>query len=295
MKGECLPLDIRQVYNDGHLDFVAQLFGNYTHQYILTVSLQSSIFTMATLEPTFRSYIECINEERWQDLPNFASFPLDFNGEVICAPEAFADKVKAAGHLQLDIDAITVDEQTQRLGATLVARLRVASAATTNTANPTGREQSMIWAENGKISKVATMVDDDDDDVLQRQLSEPGSVSAPDLIATYNPEATGKRLLSGRELEDVYRAYISCINAQTMAADLPRFCHPHVVHNARRLSLEEYRLLIQEAFTAVPDIVFGIDAVVADETAQRVAARLRFTGTPTGKLSGAEPTGRGGE
>ncbi|KAI0428056.1 hypothetical protein F5Y09DRAFT_314296 [Xylaria sp. FL1042] len=240
---------------------------------------------MASPASIFRSFIECLNEARWQDLTNFASFPLDFNEEDINAPEALADKFKAVGRGQLDIDAITVDEQTQRLGATLVVKLHLAEAATRDL---TERRQIITWAENGKISKVATLVDDDD---LQRQLSEPGYVSTPDLIATYSPSTT-RTTLSTRELEDTYRAYISCINAQTMATDLPRFCHPHVIHNAKRLSLEEYRLLIQEAFTAVPDIVFGIDTVVADERAQRVAVRLEFTGTPTGKLAGAEPTGR---
>ncbi|KAI1419807.1 SnoaL-like polyketide cyclase-domain-containing protein [Xylaria sp. FL1777] len=244
---------------------------------------------MATIESTFRSYIECINEERWQDLPKFVSFPLDFNGEEIHAPEAFADKVAAAGYLQHEIDAVTVDEDAQRLGATLVAKLLPAEAATNKTSNLTARKQSMVWAKNGKIYKVATIVDDDD---VQRQLSEPGYVSAPDLIATYSPGATGKKTLSTRELEDIYRAYISCINAQTTATDLPRFCHPNVVHNTRRLPLDQYRLLMQDAFTAIPDIVFGIDTVVADERAQRVAVRLQFTGTPTGTFAGAEPTGR---
>ncbi|KAI1312074.1 SnoaL-like polyketide cyclase-domain-containing protein [Xylaria venustula] len=238
---------------------------------------------MTAIEQTFRSFVGCINEERWQDIPNFASFPLDCNGEHIRNPEALADKVKSAEHLKLDIDAVTADEQAQRLGATLVAKSHPTKPASDETKYRAEKRQSIIWVKNGKISKVATLVDDGND--VQRQ---PGY---PDLIAGYTPEAAQKTL-STRELEDTYRAYISCINAQTMATDLPRFCHPRVTHNAKRLSLEEYRLLIQEAFTAIPDIVFGIDTVVADERAQRVAVRLQFTGTPTGRISGAEPTGR---
>ncbi|KAI0539013.1 SnoaL-like polyketide cyclase-domain-containing protein [Xylaria digitata] len=243
---------------------------------------------MAALESIFRSYIQCIHEERWQDVLNFASFPLNYNGEDILTPEAFADKVKAVGRLQLDIDAITVDAQTQRLGATLLAKLRLTVAATNKTVNVTEQQQSIIWVEDGKISKVATISDHDG---VQRQLSELGYVLTPDLIATYSPDTTGKNL-SARELGDTYRSYIGCINAQTMATELSRFCHPHLIHNTRRLSLEEYRLLIQEAFTTVPDIIFGVDTVIADERAQRVAVRLELIGTPTGKLSGAEPTGR---
>ncbi|GAW11040.1 hypothetical protein ANO14919_003790 [Xylariales sp. No.14919] len=244
---------------------------------------------MTVIETIFASYIQCINEERWQDLSNFSSFPLNYNEEDIPTSEAFAHKIKAVGRLQLDVDAITVDAQTQRLGVSLLAKLRSNGAATDKTVNSTGQSQSMIWVEGGKISKVATMFDHDN---VQRQLSEPGYVSTPDLVASYSPATTGQNL-STRELEDTYRSYIGCINAQAMSTGLPRFCHPHVIHNARRLSLEEYRLLIQEAFTAVPDIIFGVDTVVADEKAQRVAVRLEFTGTPTGELSGAEPTGRG--
>ncbi|GAW25914.1 putative ester cyclase [Rosellinia necatrix] len=102
----------------------------------------------------------------------------------------------------------------------------------------------------------------------------------------------GQRRLSTSELESTYRAYIGCINARTTATGLPRFCHGHVTHNATRLSLDGYRALIQQTLAAVPDIVFAVDILVADEVAQRVAARLRFSGTPTGELAGAKPTGR---
>ncbi|KAI2613326.1 polyketide cyclase SnoaL-like domain-containing protein [Hypoxylon sp. NC1633] len=78
-----------------------------------------------------------------------------------------------------------------------------------------------------------------------------------------------------------------------MAAELPRFCHPLVIHNTKALSTERYRLLIQEALRANPDISIGIHTVVADERAQRVAARLQFAGTPVGELAGAKPNGRG--
>ncbi|KAJ2974856.1 hypothetical protein NUW58_g8525 [Xylaria curta] len=248
---------------------------------------------MATAKTIYTSYIQCINEERWHDLSKFASFPLNLNGETIPSPEALEDKLKAGERLQLDIDAITADEQTQRLGAALLAKLQLKDS---DNRAIDFIEQSIIWIENGKICRVATTRDHDE---VERQLAGVQHVPTPDLISGYSTnnglrDATGK-VLSTRELEDTYRAYIGCINAQTMAMELSRFCHSHVTHNATRLSLDEYRGLIQEAFTAVPDIVFGIDTVIADEEAQRVAVRLEFTGTPTGRLAGAEPTGRSGE
>ncbi|KAI3336305.1 SnoaL-domain-containing protein [Xylariaceae sp. AK1471] len=240
---------------------------------------------MASVETIYRSFIQCINEERWQDLLHFASSPLSFNGQDVSLPEAFADIIKAGGRIQLDLDVITVDERTWRLGATVLAKLQPARGAANNTVE--FMQQHLTWVKDGKITKVDDMVDYDD---LGRQLSDPSYSPTPDLIGGYGG-VTGKRL-STRELEETYRAYIGCINAQTMATDLPKFCHPQVIHNTKPLSLEEYRLLIQEAFTAIPDIVFGIDTVVADEGAQRIAVRLEFTGTPTGKFADAEPTGR---
>lgn len=248
--------------------------------------------TMTTITQIFNSYIECLNEERWYDLPEFVSFPHRINKGTVASPQAFGDRFATLARLHLEVDAITADEKTQRLGATITVDIYPHDKTQTKT---TEREQILVWAENGKICQVATLTEKEDP---RRQGSEPDHGPTSDLIATYaaetNPMEESKRL-SRTELEDTYRAYIGCINAQTMVAELPRFCHPHVVHNARRLSLEEYRGLIQEAFTVVPDIVFGIDTVIPDERAQRVAVRLEFTGTPTGIMAGAEPTGNSGE
>jgi predicted ester cyclase len=243
---------------------------------------------MANSETIYRSFVQCINEERWGDLLNFASSPLNLNGQDVSLPEAFADKIKAAGRLQLKLDAITVDKQTWRLGATVLAKLQAANGARKDTAE--FMQQHLIWAKDGKITKIDDMVDNDD---LGRQLSDPGYSPTPDLIGDHGG-VTGKKL-STRELEETYRAYIGCINAQKMATGLQNFCHSQVVHNTKALSIEEYRLLIQQAFTAIPDIVFAIDTVVADEEAQRVAVRIELTGTPTGQLAGADPTGSSGE
>ncbi|KAI8627324.1 SnoaL-domain-containing protein [Xylariaceae sp. FL1651] len=240
---------------------------------------------MASIESSYRSFLQCINEERWQALLNYASSPLNLNGENVLPLSAFADKIKAAGRTELVVDAITVDERTRRLGATVLTKYQPKG---TTDKTISFIEHHLIWVEDdGKISKMGTMLDHDE---LHRQLSDPSYSSTPDLIGDYGTVAG--RAISTRELEETYRAYIGCINAQTMEAKLSKFCHPEVIHNAKTHSLEQYRLLIQEAFTAVPNIVFGIDTVIADEKVQRVAVRLEFTGTPTGKLAGIEPTGR---
>ncbi|KAI1360512.1 hypothetical protein F5Y08DRAFT_46158 [Xylaria arbuscula] len=246
---------------------------------------------MATITQIFKSYIECVNEERWHDLPEVVSFPHKINKGVVDSPQVFADRFASIARLHLEVDATTADEKTQRLGATITVNVYALGNPESKT---TEREQILVWAKDGKIYQVATLTEKEDPRGQGEDTEHDGSPQ-PDLIATYTAQTTPtdeSKKLSRTELEDTYRAYIGCINTQAMTTELPRFCHAHVVHNARRLSLEDYGGLIQEAFTAVPDIVFGIDTVVPDERAQRIAVRLEFTGTPTGTMAGAEPTGK---
>ncbi|KAI1406066.1 SnoaL-domain-containing protein [Hypoxylon fuscum] len=240
---------------------------------------------MADIEATYRSVIECINERRWKDLPRYF------------ASESYAAEIKLAGGVEIAVDAITVDrESCQRLAATIIVRFKSARANNEGAA-PAGRavcfmEQHVNWFTEGKLSKTLILVDRDE---MQHQLSNPEASNTPDLIGQEPlKDALDVRrgMLSTRELDDTYRAYIGCINAQTMKTELHRFCHPQVVHNTKTLTVDGYRLLIEEAFTAIPDIIFGLHTVIADEKTQRVFARIEFTGTPVRMFAGAKPNGR---
>ncbi|RYO77695.1 hypothetical protein DL766_002840 [Monosporascus sp. MC13-8B] len=77
-----------------------------------------------------------------------------------------------------------------------------------------------------------------------------------------------------------------------MESKLPIFRHPQVLHNNKALALDNYRQLMQDAITAIPDINFGVHTLIADEEAQRVAVRLEFTGTPVKAIRDIQPTGR---
>lgn len=258
---------------------------------------------MSTMEAIFTGFIECINDERWEDLRGFVYFPLNLNEGNIVDPDAFADRIRNTGRIHIVVDAITQNKHTGYMGATSVSELRVKPPPSSPSKAKDSEEEKTIMfteqyilkIEDGKITKLYTIPDEDDH--IRRQLADPTYSPTPDLIAAHTTTApeTEQKKLSTSELEDLYRAYIACINAQTMARDLPRFCHDEVVHNAKRHDLTSYRGLMEEAFAAIPDIVFGIAAVVADEEAQRIAVRLAFSGTPTGTLAGVEPNGRSGE
>lgn len=262
------------------------------------------------MEAIFTGFIQCINDERWEDLREFISFPLNLNEGNIVDPDAFADRIRNAGRIHIVVDAITLNKHKGYMGATSVCKLRVkpppSSSPSKAKEGGAGEEEKTIMfteqyilkIKDGKITKLYTIPDEDEH--IRRQLADPTYSPTPDLIAahttntntTRTPGGEKETKLSTRGLGDVYRAYIACINAQTMARDLPRFCHDEVVHNAKRHDLTSYRGLMEETFAAIPDIVFGIAAVVADEDAQRVAVRLAFSGTPTGPLAGVQPNGR---
>ncbi|KAI1173721.1 SnoaL-like polyketide cyclase-domain-containing protein [Nemania sp. FL0916] len=225
------------------------------------------------MEAIFRSYIQCVNDDSLEDLPDIMWFPLALDGGSIPSAEVLVKFIRSAARLHIDIDALTTNEETQCLAAKLVKTQDGEDSTIGYT------QQAIVRVQNGKISRINSLAEEAE---VQRLRS--------DLISAYD-HGSGDARLSARELEDTYRNYIGSINARTMVADLPKFCHLQVTYNAERLPLEKYRGLMDAAIAAIPDVVFGIDALVVDAPAQRVAARIQFDGTPTGPFAGVEPTG----
>ncbi|RYC59533.1 hypothetical protein CHU98_g6667 [Xylaria longipes] len=244
---------------------------------------------MAVNESLFRSYVQCINQDRWRDLPDVLVFPLKFNGDIIPTPEAFENIGTTKGSIKLSTDAFTVDNDAGRLGVTSIVELRPKSCP-----DRTVRfmKQTIVWIKDGKIWKIITSGTPEQE--VERQLFWPGYDFTPDAISTYSDGhyKAGRQHVSAQALESAYINYVGCINGRTMQSRLPTYCQLHVIHNSSRHSRDEYRLLIQEFIVAIPDINIGLETIVVDHATQRVAVRLELTGTPTGKLSGVEPTGR---
>ncbi|KAI5917388.1 SnoaL-domain-containing protein [Camillea tinctor] len=248
---------------------------------------------MGDIEATFRSFVTCLNEKRWNDLPQYATLPFTKDGEQF-TPQSYAAWAGSVGEFELTVDSVTVDREANQLASTVLVKFKPEGAVMG--LEPTGSaisfvEQHINWFSGGKLSQ--TLILGDRDEIIRR-LSDPQSSSTtPDLLIRGEWGRVSGKTLSTLELKQTYRAYIDCINAQTLDADsLAKFCHLRVVHNAKTLSVLEYGLLIQEAFTAIPDIVFELHSVVADERRQRVAARIEFRGTPVGPMAGAKANGR---
>ncbi|KAI1092409.1 SnoaL-domain-containing protein [Rostrohypoxylon terebratum] len=253
---------------------------------------------MTSIEQVYRRIVKSVNERKWEDLPRYMTSHLIRNGQDY-TPESYAAEIKLFGgggaSVELTVDALTVDQESQRLAATVLVRAELAGASDEGGAQQVSfTEQQFLWFENGKVSTLFTLADGEE---LRRQKSDPGYRHTPDLISLHSPPAPSQHVagakLSAGELEALYREYIGCINTQTMETGLHRYCHYQVVHNTKTLTRDQYRILIQEARTAVPDIVFNVSIVVADEASQLLAARLEFSGTPVGVMAGAKPNGRG--
>lgn len=91
------------------------------------------------------------------------------------------------------------------------------------------------------------------------------------------------------DLEDVYRAYIACLNAQDWGR-LGEYVHAEANHNARPLGVAGYRAMLEQDYREIPDLQFHIALLVAD--AGHVAARLQFDCTPVGEFLGLPVNGQ---
>jgi predicted ester cyclase len=91
------------------------------------------------------------------------------------------------------------------------------------------------------------------------------------------------------ELANIYRAYITCLNAQDWAK-LGQFVHDGASHNGRTFGLSGYRAMLERDFAEIPDLHFNIELLVADPPV--IASRLRFDCTPKGKFLGLDVNGK---
>lgn len=82
-----------------------------------------------------------------------------------------------------------------------------------------------------------------------------------------------------RDLRDVYRGYIACLNQQDWAA-LGQFVDDDVHYNDLRVGLNGYREMLERDYRQIPDLHFNIRFLIADP--DHIAARLDFACTPLG-------------
>jgi predicted ester cyclase len=95
--------------------------------------------------------------------------------------------------------------------------------------------------------------------------------------------------MTERDLADVYRDYIACLNKQDWLR-LGQFVHDEACHNGQRFGLSGYRKMLERDFSEIPDLNFNIQLLISDPP--YIASRLSFECTPKGRFLGLGINGK---
>ena len=249
---------------------------------------------MAPIEATYNAFIQCLNRRQWGHLGTYLHTTFAKNNQH-WTPETYAAKIKSAGDIEFQICVVAVDQESQTLASTLLVTWKPSSPVMG--IEPSGKtitlvEKHVNWFLEGQITRIIDLADRE---AIYRQLSNPEAISSPDVdIATWSNHAAKGSVFSQQSLESIYRVYVGCINERTTKDRLDKLVHPQLIFNGMSMSLDAYGDALRVIASAIPDLVVEIDAIVIDEKAQRVAARLISTGTAAKSLFGIEPAdGRG--
>nr|WP_090280827.1 ester cyclase [Mycolicibacterium komanii]CRL77032.1 SnoaL-like polyketide cyclase [Mycolicibacterium komanii] len=94
--------------------------------------------------------------------------------------------------------------------------------------------------------------------------------------------------MSERDLSDVYREYLRCLNERRWS-DLGVYVADRLSYNGKDMTLADYHALLEADTTATPDLRYDPEIVLVDD--RMVACRLYFRCTPRQTFLGIEPTG----
>jgi predicted ester cyclase len=94
--------------------------------------------------------------------------------------------------------------------------------------------------------------------------------------------------MSKGDLLAVYHDYLECLNERQWPR-LGEFVADVLSYNGKRMSLGDYRAMLEADTYAIPDLQFRPEVLLAND--QVVACRLFFRCTPRHPFLGFEPTG----
>jgi predicted ester cyclase len=95
--------------------------------------------------------------------------------------------------------------------------------------------------------------------------------------------------MANTDLETRYRAYLDVLNERRLD-DLVHYVHDELSYNDEAFTRRQYQDLIAGDISAIPDLRFNADIIVAG--GDRVACRLVFDCTPQHEFLGFSPNGK---
>lgn len=240
---------------------------------------------MTNIGTIFRSFIDAVNQGQWAQIARFFDSHLCYMDHRVTLEDYISSLEGSASIFQAKktVDVLVQDDESGQLGARLIVRAIPTRAL--EDGDPAGQpieypEHIICKFEDSKITDIKSITDMD---VVREGLShiEPSS-------------ETGPRVSDGAnvDLAQMYTSYTRCINSQTMATELHKYCQPHVTWCGRHLALVEYRMLMEDSFSAISGLVFKVRHLVVDKERQQLAVRIEFSGTPVKEYAGVEPNGK---
>lgn len=94
--------------------------------------------------------------------------------------------------------------------------------------------------------------------------------------------------MTNADLETHYRAYLEALNERRLD-DLVLYVEDELSYNGETMTRSQYQDLIAADITAIPDLLFDADIIVA--SGDQVACRLIFSCTPQHEFLGFSPNG----
>jgi predicted ester cyclase len=94
--------------------------------------------------------------------------------------------------------------------------------------------------------------------------------------------------VTNADLETHYRAYLEALNERRLD-DLVLYVEDELSYNGETMTRSQYQDLIAADITAIPDLLFDADIIVA--SGDQVACRLIFSCTPQHEFLGFSPNG----
>ena len=98
----------------------------------------------------------------------------------------------------------------------------------------------------------------------------------------------GGRDMRSADLETRYRLYLDALNERRLD-DLVHYVQDELSYNGETMTRRQYQDLIAADITAIPDLIFDAQIVIA--SADYVACRLVFDCTPEHEFLGFSPNG----
>ena len=233
--------------------------------------------TISDLASIYRAWLDCTSQERWNDLPKYMHSTYTYNDREF-DPQTFVTLVQREANrfagFTINVDAVLIDDDAQCIACRLYSKGRPTETMFGH--EPPGQdvyfvEHHFAWFTAGKLSKTLFTLDIDS---VSYQFRHPDAEYALDLLGQIPTPTT--KTLSRQNLEDAFRAYLSCVNDRKMKSDLARFCHSEITHNGEQMTVDEHRLFIEERISAIPDLDYHIHTLIADPESQRVAVRIEY-------------------